>query len=122
MDEEFNPFRSPETPPPTPSYPVPKNLYMGPIAALYASGHTRAIFAIAMLGLVAVFNSACGAMHVRRYELRFGDAATRPNFASLENLRRRLWSCGGAYSSVASFHSLEGACRQFDCPTIRRSI
>jgi hypothetical protein len=52
MDEEYNPFQSPEAPP-APSYPLPGSLRR-PHVVPFASGHVRAMFTVSLLALVAV--------------------------------------------------------------------
>ncbi len=54
MDEEYNPFQSPEAPAPTPSYLVPQSLYGGKRIVPFASGHVRAMFAMSLLAAVVV--------------------------------------------------------------------
>jgi hypothetical protein len=53
MDEEYNPFQSPVAPP-TPSDLLPQSLYLGRRVVPFASGHMRAMFAMALLGTVAI--------------------------------------------------------------------
>jgi hypothetical protein len=69
MDEEYNPFQSPEAALPlTPSYLVPQSLRnrRGP---RFASGHVRAVFAMAALGAFVLFDVACIGLYVSQYNV-----------------------------------------------------
>lgn len=69
MDDDYNPFQSPQATAITPSYLLPDGLRRGKPIVPFASGHVRAMFTMSLLGLMALLDLIGVAAFISQYNL-----------------------------------------------------